>query len=376
MVPGNESAAAEVSADETDEQGMPVPGGKRSAGREPTEEPIERAIEYAVAKPGVAKKSSRRSGAKPLSKGQASDLTGTKEFPAAPNLDKKGLGTSHVKRMTSFYVDKLKDRPSKPMSEGLKETIDGAVSSMQEILGNGFDSYEKSGNAEEVKSVFIAARDIHTKAKTAVKNMDKAARQSVAKMGEIVEENMSAVEALIQSDLQRPGVAEEDITAESQAAIRQRGAGGAALQDAAEKLREFEDFREERYSDNKGEAIGYGHNVTLNRNTFKDGTPIPDKVTKQQAERLLQEDLDEAQGAAKRVTGDALWQKLSSKRQSVLIQMAYQAGEKGLREFKKMLAALGREDFEEAAQQIADSKMGRKQTPRRARALMKAMKEG
>ena len=186
----------------------------------------------------------------PLSEGQANDLTGTKEFPAAPNLDKKGLGTSHVKRMTSFYVDKLKDGPSKTMSDGLKETIDGAVSGMQEILKNGFEAYEKSGNTEEVKSVFIAARDIHAKVKTAVKNMDKAARQSVAKMGEIVEENMPKIEALIQSDLQRPGVAEEDIRAESQAAIRQQsvwlGCGPARC--SPSNLRDFEDFREERYS--------------------------------------------------------------------------------------------------------------------------------
>ena len=56
--------------------------------------------------------------------------------------------------------------------------------------------------------------------------------------------------------------------------------------------------------------------------------------------------------------------------------MAYQAGEEGLRGFDKMLKALGRDDYEEAARQIVDSKMGRKQTPRRARALMKAMKEG
>ena len=150
----------------------------------------------------------------------------------------------------------------------------------------------------------------------------------------------------------------------------------AAAQDAAKSIRGFEDFSESRYPDNKGQSIGYGHNVTLNRKTFKDGSQIPDKITTRQAERLLREDLEDAQASAKSVAGDTLWQKLSLKRKSVLIQLSYQMGGGNLRKFDKMLEALGREDYEAAAREIGSSKMGRKQTPARARALMKAMKEG
>ena len=52
----------------------------------------------------------------------------------------------------------------------------------------------------------------------------------------------------------------------------------------------------------------------------------------------------------------------------VLVEMAYQMGEGGLRKFKKMKAALSQDppDYETAAAEILDSKMAREQTPERA----------
>ena len=62
-----------------------------------------------------------------------------------------------------------------------------------------------------------------------------------------------------------------------------------------------EELRLEPYPDKGGMAIGYGHNLATNGDTFADGTPIPDTITREQAERLLREDIAEAE----RNAGDA-----------------------------------------------------------------------
>ena len=56
---------------------------------------------------------------------------------------------------------------------------------------------------------------------------------------------------------------------------------------------------------------------------------------------------------------------LSENIQNVLIEMAFQLGVVGLLRFKKTLAAISNEDYEEAAKEMLDSKWAR-QVPRRA----------
>ena len=66
---------------------------------------------------------------------------------------------------------------------------------------------------------------------------------------------------------------------------------------------------------------------------------------------------------------------LDSVRESVLIDMAFQLGRSKLMGFKKMLAALCIDDFDEAAKQITNSKAA-KQCPSRYKELSKMMKAG
>ncbi len=56
LVPGNELAGREVFASETDDQGNPIPGGKRFGKREATKEEVERAYQWALKHPEVIRR--------------------------------------------------------------------------------------------------------------------------------------------------------------------------------------------------------------------------------------------------------------------------------------------------------------------------------
>lgn len=66
---------------------------------------------------------------------------------------------------------------------------------------------------------------------------------------------------------------------------------------------------------------------------------------------------------------------LDGPRAGVLVNMSYQLGVEGVLAFKKMLAAVRRNDWEEAARQMKDSKWYR-QTTNRAERLIKQMQTG
>lgn len=69
------------------------------------------------------------------------------------------------------------------------------------------------------------------------------------------------------------------------------------------------------------------------------------------------------------------WEQLSEPRQSVLIEMAYQLGGKGLESFVKMRKAVSEKDWETASAEGLDSKWAR-QTPERAETLMERLLAG
>lgn len=80
MVPGNERAAMEVEAGETDPYGRPVIGGRRTAGREPTRDEVELAIAY------EAKRRSRPQQTAPQRMGPFGDRVGVGDVARAPHL--------------------------------------------------------------------------------------------------------------------------------------------------------------------------------------------------------------------------------------------------------------------------------------------------
>lgn len=116
-----------------------------------------------------------------------------------------------------------------------------------------------------------------------------------------------------------------------------------------------EDLRLTPYPDGGGFSIGYGHSLTHNGTTFADSTPIPDRLTPEQAERLLQEDLARAEHDARSLVSDERWDSLSEVRKGVLIELAYQHGYDNTREFEQFFDAVEQADWQRAAGELIDS---------------------
>ena len=116
-----------------------------------------------------------------------------------------------------------------------------------------------------------------------------------------------------------------------------------------------EKLRLEPYPDNKGMAIGYGHNLTTNGDTFADGTPIPDTITPEQAEQLLREDMAQAEHDARALVSEERWDSLSEVRKGVLIELAYQHGHENTSEFVELFDAVEKEDWPRASGELLDS---------------------
>ncbi len=109
------------------------------------------------------------------------------------------------------------------------------------------------------------------------------------------------------------------------------------------------------YPDGGGFSIGYGHSLTHNGTTFADGTPIPDTLTPDQAERLLQEDLAQAEHDARSLISDERWDSLSEVRKGVIIELAYQHGYDNTKEFEQFFDAVEQADWQRAAGELIDS---------------------
>ena len=65
--------------------------------------------------------------------------------------------------------------------------------------------------------------------------------------------------------------------------------------------------------------------------------------------------------------------KIKAKAKEVIIEMVFQLGKTGVKKFKKMWKAFGNNDYNEAANQMLDSKWA-KQTPTRAKDLSDIIK--
>ena len=130
---------------------------------------------------------------------------------------------------------------------------------------------------------------------------------------------------------------------------------------ASAYIRRYEGFSKLPYKCPTGHlTIGYGHN-------------LENGITPEMADFILKRDLETAERAVK----DAFpwWWKLDDARQFVLVDMAFNMGQAGLKGFKKMLAAIESGDFDKAAEEMLDSKYGR-QVVHRARLNAEIMKTG
>lgn len=128
---------------------------------------------------------------------------------------------------------------------------------------------------------------------------------------------------------------------------------------ADELLKEDEGFRSDVYLDSEGNrTILYG--INLDANPF----------TKREGALILKERTTFLYSALHRKHG---FRMLSANRQAVIVNMAYNMGLTGFYGFKRMIAAIGRKDYPDAALEILDSKAARK-LPKRYKRLAKIMK--
>lgn len=115
------------------------------------------------------------------------------------------------------------------------------------------------------------------------------------------------------------------------------------------------------------------YKCTAGKNTIGYGRNLDDVgISADEAELMLKHDLENAEMDAKRFP---VFEKLNQVRKDVLIEMVFNLGYSRLCGFKKMFAALERKDYDEAANQMLDSKWAR-DVGERARTLAYFMRIG
>lgn len=146
-----------------------------------------------------------------------------------------------------------------------------------------------------------------------------------------------------------------------------------------------EGFRSHVYLDLRGYlSIGYGHTVgrvlvsvigvgltddVVGRLAFQDHGR---GITEPQARQLLISDLNSIEVRLLSDPALRFINHLTAARVSVLVEMSYQLGHRGLLGFKHMRRALEQADYEGAAKEMLDSKWAR-QAPKRAQVLAELM---
>tara|TARA_X000001388_G_C2181917_1_gene103924 strand:- start:304 stop:735 length:432 start_codon:yes stop_codon:yes gene_type:complete len=113
------------------------------------------------------------------------------------------------------------------------------------------------------------------------------------------------------------------------------------------------------------DTIFYGHKITLDDDYESDI-----EYTKEEGERVFEQDFNRTLQAAERLIGE---RNINYIAKEVLVNMVYQIGEGGVSKFKNMWSALDREDYGEASFQMLDS-LWAKQTPNRANKLAAKMR--
>lgn len=89
---------------------------------------------------------------------------------------------------------------------------------------------------------------------------------------------------------------------------------------------------------------------------------------------MFANDLKRAIAAARRIFGN--FEQLSEPRKAVCVNLSFNLGENRLRGFKKMIAAVHAGDFEQAANELMDSKWYTQVQPSRSNRLIKMMRVG
>ena len=137
-----------------------------------------------------------------------------------------------------------------------------------------------------------------------------------------------------------------------------------------QRIMRHEGYRDKIYLDSRGyETIGWGTKINKDQKSrFING------ITEAEAQKLFDDRLGECWHYCI-VAISTTFHRLDPLRQEVIAEMVYQLGIKGVLKFKKMLAALDRQDFDEAADQMLES-LWCEQTPSRCKELAGMMRKG
>ncbi len=138
------------------------------------------------------------------------------------------------------------------------------------------------------------------------------------------------------------------------------------LEQLKERIKIHEGFCDTVYKDTLGKrTIGYGHLCTDNEK-WKDGKAY----TIEYLNDVFEGDFNEAVRQTEQLIGNLVLHKEANE---IIIEMVFQLGMSGVSKFKKMWAALKNQNYDEAANQMLDSKWA-KQTPNRAKDLSEIMR--
>lgn len=153
--------------------------------------------------------------------------------------------------------------------------------------------------------------------------------------------------------------------------------GSTSLDDS---IRGHEGFREHPYLDTKRLwTIGYGRCLETNplstsewRYLLSTGA-LAVSITQEGAGWLMRKELFQVENECRKLS---FWPKLNDVRRNVILEMAYQMGVSGVRNFKKAIAAMEATDWNRAADELADSEWARTDSPARARKLIDQFRSG
>jgi lysozyme len=131
------------------------------------------------------------------------------------------------------------------------------------------------------------------------------------------------------------------------------------------EIKQHEGFNQAVYKDSLGKkTVGYGHLCVEDH--WEDGK----KYDTSYLEEIFEKDFENALYNSRTLIGK---RNLNHIAQEVLCEMVFQLGIGNVSKFKKMWAALDHEDYEEAGNQMLDSRWA-KQTPYRCGKLAGTMK--
>ncbi len=135
-----------------------------------------------------------------------------------------------------------------------------------------------------------------------------------------------------------------------------------------EQLKIDEGVVNEIYHDHLGYAtFGVGHLVL--ESDPEHGEPIGTPVSEDRVKECFEKDLDTAISECEKLYEEGVFEDLPDEVQQILVNMMFNMGRTRLSKFKKMHAAILKEDWEEAAVEGRDSRW-HKQVTNRAERLM------